>query len=234
MSKNHYVYLLTSKEGDKYSIGVRSCSCSIWDDKYMGSSKHMTKKEKTSCSKIVLKIFTNREDAVAYEIEMHDKFDVAVNPQFWNRAKQTATGFDRAGVKVSEELLDKYYRGKKFSEEHRKNLSAASKGRVFTDKHEEGIGAKHKGKIVKEESKLYGADNPMYGKTHSKEAAEKMQVTRTKFPSTYCWVHKTTGKVLYHTWLEMGQLFDPHKQSSCFTKLLKNKSRTAYGWKLKE
>jgi hypothetical protein len=46
-------------------------------------------------------------------------------------------------------------------------------------------GLAHKGKTVQEESKLYGKDNPMYGKTHSKEAAEKMQAARTKFPDKY-------------------------------------------------
>jgi hypothetical protein len=95
----------------------------------------MTKEDKDVCNKIILKRFTNRKDAVAYEIEMHNRFDVAVNHQFWNRAKQTATGFDRSGVMISEELLNKSYRGRKLSAEHKEKISAAGKGRVFTDEH---------------------------------------------------------------------------------------------------
>lgn len=111
MMVNHYVYLLEHREKEMYYIGVRSCRCAIGDDTYMGSSSVMTAEDRSRCSKIILKRFNTRVDAVAYEIELHQRFDVAANPLFYNKAKQTSTGFDTSGVHVG------------FTEEHRKHLS---------------------------------------------------------------------------------------------------------------
>lgn len=108
---NHYVYLLQHKEKEMYYIGVRSCRCAIGDDSYMGSSRLMTAEDRSACNKIVLKRFVTRSDAVAYEIELHEMFDVAANPLFYNKAKQTSVGFDTSGVPVA------------FTEEHREYLS---------------------------------------------------------------------------------------------------------------
>lgn len=124
-------------------IGVRTCKGTVWDDGYMGSSIHMTEEDKANCNKIVLKRFDSREDAVAYEIEMHEKFDVANSPMFYNKAKQTSTGFDTTGRNMSKEeklrradIQKKRFKeqghplkGRKLSEEHKKKLSAAHKGR---------------------------------------------------------------------------------------------------------
>lgn len=74
----------------------------------------------------------------------------------------------------------------------------------------------------------------MYGKKHSPAAAEKMNKARTKFPGSYLWVHKKSSKELYKTCLKMGRLFDPYKQSSSFTKIIKGQMKSIYGWTLKE
>ena len=102
-SKNHYVYMLISLVEDKYYIGARSCTCDVDEDTYMGSSRVMTKENKENCDKLVLKEFATREEAIAYEIELHNQFDVSNNPKFWNVAKQTSTGFDTTGRVMSEE-----------------------------------------------------------------------------------------------------------------------------------
>lgn len=39
----------------------------------------------------------NREDAMASEIILHNKFDVAKSKEFFNRSKQTSVGFDGFG-----------------------------------------------------------------------------------------------------------------------------------------
>lgn len=102
---NHYVYLLQHKDKELYYIGSRSCNGSIGNDSYMGSSSVMTTKDKENCHKIILARFKTREEAIAYEVELHNKFDVATNSLFWNKAKQTSTkfSFDPTGIKKSKE-----------------------------------------------------------------------------------------------------------------------------------
>lgn len=43
---NHYVYEITNLVNGKKYIGKRSCSCSIEQDKYMGSGKILKQAEK--------------------------------------------------------------------------------------------------------------------------------------------------------------------------------------------
>lgn len=68
MSTNHYVYIIYNTDNYRYYIGVRSCHCDIFDDKYMGSSsiqdknyiqkktKHYNKETRLKISKAHQKI----------------------------------------------------------------------------------------------------------------------------------------------------------------------------------
>ena len=95
MSKYHYVYHSYEEWGRDY-IGVRSCDCLPEEDtKYFGSFKDKTF---FPAEKTILFVCETRQEAAEIEIELHNFFDVAVNPQFANRAKATSTGFGRAGV----------------------------------------------------------------------------------------------------------------------------------------
>lgn len=96
---NHYTYFLTAKEpfnGMKYYIGVRSCKVNPEEDKYLSSSK-VIKRNKIAVDKHILATWDTRQEAVSHEILLHDCFDVAVNPEFFNQATQTAVGFDTSG-----------------------------------------------------------------------------------------------------------------------------------------
>ena len=96
---NHYTYFLTAKEpfnGMKYYIGVRSCKVTPEEDKYLGSSK-VIKRNKIAVDKHILATWDTRQEAVSHEILLHNCFDVAVNPKFFNQATQTAVGFDTSG-----------------------------------------------------------------------------------------------------------------------------------------
>jgi len=98
MTKHHYVYHSYEEWGREY-IGVRSCDCLPEEDtKYFGSfcDKTFFPTEKT-----ILFVCETREEAMEIEIKLHDFFDVAVNPQFANRSKQTSTKFDTTGVIAS-------------------------------------------------------------------------------------------------------------------------------------
>lgn len=110
---SHYTYLLVDILNFKMYIGKRSCtSTATQDTLYMGSSKHVPKED---CIKFVLKEFKTSKEAVNHEITLHDKYDVGVNPLFYNRAKQTSVKFDTTGISMphSEETKVKMSKAKK-------------------------------------------------------------------------------------------------------------------------
>lgn len=147
---NHYVYLLSSRLEEKYYIGVRSCMCPISEDTYMGSSTCMTKEDKQNCNKIILARFNSRQEAVAYEIELHTLLDVVINPLFWNKAKQTSTWFDTTGRSMS--LEEKTRRGEIQKERFKKSVHP-SKGRILTEEHKRKISESGTGLKRSEETK---------------------------------------------------------------------------------
>lgn len=187
--KHHYVYLLIDTlptDTRQFYIGVRSCTCNPDEDPYMGSSKSMTLQEKSRCDKLILEEFSTREEAIAYEIYLHDKFDVAVNNRFYNNAKQTSKKFDTSGKTFV------------FTEEHKLNMSIASrlrssdtypKGWKHTEEAKKAIANSKLGNPRSEEvknklrnkmKKLYesGYVNPNTGLTRTEEQRKQISLTR--------------------------------------------------------
>lgn len=123
----HYTYLIKSKTSKMKYIGVRSCTCNPKDDDYWSSSRHLPKDVKTTHKKRILKVHSNRRLAVEHEILLHHKYDVAKNPEFYNKAKQTSSSFDTSGV------------SNRHSEETRRKLSEALKGKKRTPKMVEAL-----------------------------------------------------------------------------------------------
>lgn len=146
MNKQHYTYQLVGRDSTTgyltSYIGVRSCNCyPHHDTNYYGSSKHLPHDIKTTHRKSILGVFPTRQEALKNEIYLHELYEVAVNPMFYNKAKQTSTGFDQSGVKASDEiklLLSKKQK-ESWTPERRKEYS----------------------------DRLSGEGNPFYGKTGS-------------------------------------------------------------------
>ena len=159
---NHYVYLIEKKNAlpnqEKYYIGVRSCEGLIGDDSYMGSSKYLTEEVETlginQFNKIILKRFSNRKEAVQYEIDMHNEFDVANNSFFFNRVKQTVVSFTPG---VGE---NNYFYGKKHTPETLKKMSEILKTKDCRAK------TTNKGKKFPEVGKKISAARIEYLKTN--------------------------------------------------------------------
>lgn len=99
---HHYTYFITNihpVDERKYYIGSRSCKCDpVNDVKYMSSSKDLkeeiTKYGIQNFKKEILNVFETRDLALFDEIKLHIDFDVDINPNFYNKAKQTSHGFN--------------------------------------------------------------------------------------------------------------------------------------------
>ena len=78
--------------------------------KYFSSStdKEFIKDQKNnplSYEYTIIGIFFSSKEALLHEIELHNTYNVRINKRFYNKAKQTSSGFDRLGVRDSEKQL---------------------------------------------------------------------------------------------------------------------------------
>jgi hypothetical protein len=139
--------------------------------------------------KEILAVCDTREEAMRTEMFFHEMYDVAKNPMFANRAKQTSTGFSREGTTTSEEIKQKISKsmseaasgekngmfGKTHSNETKQKLHEASAGEnngMFGKKHSKET----RQKISKLTSEaVSGEKHPMFGKKHSEESKQKMR-----------------------------------------------------------
>lgn len=131
--KYHYVYRITNKENNKHYYGARTSDVVPELDlgiKYFSSSKDKEfmndqKLNKYKFKYKIIKILETREDAINLEINLHNKFEVGKNKNFYNRSKQSSTKFDTSGIsfnsgipktKECKEKLSKLYKGKTLAE----------------------------------------------------------------------------------------------------------------------
>jgi hypothetical protein len=152
---NHYTYKITvdaPTDSREYYIGVRSSFCMPEEDiKYLGSSRHLRawihENGVSSIRKEILAVFKTRVEAVSHEVHLHEKFCVATNVAFFNRANQKTTGFDttgclgpRNGIQHTDSAKQKnrmahiglpaWNKGMKMSKEFGEEVSKRMKGRV--------------------------------------------------------------------------------------------------------
>ena len=114
--KYYYTYLLRHKLDGRLYIGSRGCNCLPEEDTaYMSSSKAVTKEYLALCTKRIIRVFKTRIDALEHEIRLHNIFDVAVNPKFFNASKQTSIKFDRTGVPMSDKQRERISKANKIS-----------------------------------------------------------------------------------------------------------------------
>ena len=182
----HYTYIITNVIENKYYIGCRSCHILPEKDlgiKYFSSSKdkEFRSDQKTNPQHYnykVIAVFGDRVSAMMLEIKLHAIHDVGVNPKFYNRAKQTALGWDTCGVKVGPPK-------KPMSEEQKQYLSKINSGennpmfgKPVSAETRAKIGKAHKDKVVSESTKeLLRRINT--GKTMSTETVQAISKAMT-------------------------------------------------------
>lgn len=132
-SKHHYVYRSYEPLGRSY-IGKRTCCCLPEDDtEYMGSYSDA---DFSPTQKEILAICESSEHALEVEIFFHEFYDVARNPLFANKAKQTSKYFNTEGVPKSEphkEKIREALSGLPKSQSHRLNLSQSKRGKPASE-----------------------------------------------------------------------------------------------------
>jgi len=180
----HYTYLIQHKTENKRYIGVRTSKVPpIEDMDYWGSSKHLPENVKDTHAKIVLKEFKTREEALKHEMLLHDLNDVAKNPIFYNKAKQTSTGWDTTGVPIPSErrerikntLKRKVKEGKHLSKEHIEKIRKKLIGREFSEEHRKNLS-----KAQKKVTQKPGYVNPRKGVKLSEETKKKLSLVKRK------------------------------------------------------
>lgn len=183
----HYTYRITNKKLNKHYYGTRTSKRKPEEDIgicYFSSSRDKwfirDQKDNPQDYKYkVIKIFNTRKEAIEMEIKLHNKFNVGINESFFNKTKQTSTGFDRTGIvfnidfkgknnpfynkKHSEKTKEKISKskiGKKWSEERhnlfKKNYikeNHPNYGKKLKDSTKEKISKSNKDKIISEETK---------------------------------------------------------------------------------
>ncbi len=104
--KNNYTYSILNIRIRKEYLGVRSTNLDPTKDvgfKYFSSSKDQDFKQDQINNPqdylyTVLHNFDTREEALKHEIYLHQINNVGRNPKFYNRSRQTTTGFDTTGL----------------------------------------------------------------------------------------------------------------------------------------
>ena len=187
-------------------IGVRSCNCLPENDSgYMGSSKILNeamKVEPETFTKIIIDTFPTREIANANEQWLHETYDVARNPLFYNQIN-APFGFCNAGKhhsKEAKEKMRKFQQGKTFSPEARKRMSEARMGKTLSPETRKRMSEAGKGRtFTPEHRKNISAANK--GRTHSPAHKKKLSEPRgpqKKIQCPHC--SKIGGKGIMQRW----------------------------------
>lgn len=162
----YYVYRITNKILNKHYYGKRRTKTYPRNDlgiKYFSSStdKDFVSDQKNNPDNYRYKIIfvtTKKEIATRLEIKLHAKFDVAKNPNFYNKAKQLSLWFDTTGTKLNYTPEERLKRSLRWSGENNPNHFRDSSG---------------------ENNPMYGvhrfgSNNPFFGKIHTEETRKKI------------------------------------------------------------
>ena len=255
MTKYNYVYRITNTKENKHYYGVRSSKVEPKLDlgiKYFSSSSDREfikdQKENKSIFKYkIIKQYDSRKEAVKLEIKLHSKFNVGANESFYNRAKQTSTGFDTTGSTKTHsqstiekirlnKLANNPFKGKHHTEETKMLLSLQRKG-----KPQQG-GVKFHTEETKQKMRdncrdVTGANNPCYGRRENNPNAKTIHIFDNNNTLMFkcvgnfkitCELNKLPGGPLTSSYQKGGTPIMTSKTAQ--TRAVKNKNDIYIGW----
>ena len=163
-------------------IGVRSCTCLPEnDDEYMGSSKILGEAMQETpeyYTKTIIDTFPTREIANSNEQWLHEHYDVARNPLFYNLCI-APVGFCNTGKHHTPEIRKKLslsHKGNTHTEESKKKISLSKIGKN-NPMYGKPVSTEHRAKIS---AALKGEKNGMYGRKHTEETKKKISANRSR------------------------------------------------------
>lgn len=179
---NYYVYRITNIVERKHYYGKRKTKKNPKNDlgySYLSSSTNKEfiedqKSNKSNYKYKIVKVYNNPEEASKLEIRLHNKFNVGVNPNFYNKVKQTSIKFDATGFVITPEhkaKISKFFKGRKLTQEHKDKIRDSKK--YMTDATKAAISKAHRGKVLSDitKSKLREA---ALGRKVSKNTRDKL------------------------------------------------------------
>lgn len=219
----HYVYRITNTIIQKHYYGVHSSNIEPKLDigfKYFSSSKdkEFILDQKLNPQnyryKVVRKLYS-RTKAIELEILLHHKFDVGINPKFYNRSKQTSTSWDTSGISPSEESKRKNSesnKGRICSKESSEKKSKALTGRKLSEQNKINLSKSRKGKHYKKLSDVqrkYFYITPV-GIFDYCRALESVNISKPTMRNWCMNSHKKITKYVYsHSiWLQNNYSFE--------------------------
>lgn len=163
----HFVYKTTNNITGKIYIGAHSSK--TINDSYLGSGKNLKDSIKNygkeNFTRTILEFFKTREEAFKREAELVTESFIKENTNY-----NMCPGGLGSSVKTDEfkKSVSEKLKGRKFSKEHSWKKSLAQTGEK-----------NHRyGKPNPNNPKLYGVENGMFGKKHSKETKELISKNR--------------------------------------------------------
>lgn len=165
MSIHHYNYRIVNTKTKEFYIGVRSCSCNIEDDPYMGSSsiwnKLYVKEHASDLQKIIIKVYNSRREANAGEVQL--LLEESNNPLCINKYFDYTP--DMTGVKQSPEWIAKRVRYGEENGMYGKHHTEESKAKIGEYQRTKVVSADTKAKMSKAKSKVRLITNILTGES---------------------------------------------------------------------
>lgn len=182
----HYVYRITNLVESKHYYGARTSTVEPALDLgqvYFSSSTDLDfiQDQKTNPQNYkykVVSLFNDRFNANEMEIKLHKKFNVASNPNFYNKAIATSSAFSIYGTNHTEETklkISKSNKGKTRTNKQKQNISDALSGRKLSNRHIKNI-VKHKIGVPRKDNVKAKIANTLNG--HIVDEKTKLKISK--------------------------------------------------------
>ena len=192
--KDHKIYKYTNRVNGKVYIG-RTCQTLEKRARYNGSGYkecphfwNAIKKHGWNNFYVeILEEGLTDLEASAMELFYIKKYDSSNKDKGYNICDDESCHEYRTYKDSTRRKLSIASTNQKVSEETKKKISLKNKGKKLTEEHRKKISESNKGKVTSEQTRkkisenhadISGDKNPMWGKTHSKDARDKMRKAR--------------------------------------------------------
>lgn len=192
-----YIYMTTNLKNNKRYIGKKQ-SDHFLREEYLGSGillkRSVEKYGKENFSVEMIDTAESRKDLDMKEIYWIEKYSAVKDKSFYNIAPggsggNTTRGYTKEQYKIYCDNLSKTLKGRKFTNEHKQNISKGKEGHITTKEHREKLKlAGIKGEITDEHKQNI---------SKSKKGSHLSESTKNKIRETLKNDNKSSNKRMY-------------------------------------